>query len=472
MGLEGSARPPARRRLRLAAVVFSAVLVAGAVPGLASGQEEEFVNGSGYASAQILRVGPTAARLSLAPILGLSLADYLSTLGRGQASAADWAAIGIAEPALPENTPLVKVESTGPDGRIENAVANCSQTNEPDEYSSRCFVAGGEAGGGGGGLMELFARARTTPFGESRFRLAAFEVPGLINMGKGHATATSGIVDGNIRESTAVVEISGLDFAGGAVKLSGLHWEAVQRTGVGGEVETVTGKFTVQGASAGGVPLPILGGDLESVIGPLNAALAPTGFAMTLPEVQKLGDVARVTPLAIEIIDSPLGRQFLAPIISELQPIRDPLIQELITGEDAPFKDASAAVLIADLTLGIATGASQLHIELGGANAFTEGERFENPFFSLPELPPVVGSLGSIFTPGTAGTQGTPGTPGVQDTGELVAALPQSPAQRTVPGDKGGVAVMVGLIGLIAAAGLAAADWYRMRTARRLAAGG
>lgn len=457
MGLDEFAGSIPRRRLRWAAVAFSAVLVAGVVPGLASGDEEEFVAGSGYASAQILRVGPTAARLSLAPVFGLSLADYLNTLGRGQASVADWAAIGIAERALPDNTPFVKVEST------QDGAAG----------GKREFVAGGtDSSGNGGGLMELFARATTAPFGESRFRLASLTIPGFIEVGEGVARTSSGVVDGDARVSTAVAEIGSLDFGGGAVKMTGLRWEAVQRTGSGGK--KVTGKFTIQGASAGGVPMsiPAEGSDLEPLLVALNTALAPTGFVIRPPEVETLGGVARVTPLSFEIVNSPLGRQFLAPIVEAIQPIRDPILAGLFTGEDAPFADASAAVLIADLTLGIASGSSQLHIELGGANAFTEGERFTNPFAFLPELPPNVGAVETVFTPGSPGSPGSPGRPAVKDTGELVAALPQTPAGRTVPGDKGGVAMVVGLIGLIVAAGLAAADWYRMRTARHVTAGG
>lgn len=460
---------PSRRRVRFAAVLSAAVLLSGLAPGLASGQEEEFVNGSGTALAQVMRVGPTAGRLSLAPIFGLSLSDYLSTVGRGQAAAADWAAIGIAEPSLPENTPSVKVSSTGDKTLVmQDEGSQCTHHDTSDTFSTRCFLLGAsDADGNGGGLIDLFAKAAQTPSGTSTVNIASFTIPGLIDIGQGRAVTSSGVVDGKLRVSKATVDLSSLQF--GPVTLEGLHWEALQQTGATDADKKVEGLFSLGGASIGGLPI---GADtLEGVIGPINTALASTGFAIQLPEVTKLGDFARVTPLAIEIVDSSLGRQFLAPIVADLQPIRDPLIAALFTGPDAPLADASAAVLVADLTLGIATGSSQLHIEFGGANAFTEGERFVNPFLNAPPFLPSVGGAQTVFEPGTPGTTGTAGTTGtVQDTGELIA-LPGTAGGKTVPGDKGGVAVMVGLIGLLVAGALAAADWYRMRTAR-LAAGG
>src|SRR3954451_17209623 len=100
---------PLRRLLAVAICGFSLAMLA---PGWAGGAENDFIAGSGNSYAQVLRVGPTAGRLSLAPVVGLSLADYLDTAGRGEASVADWAAIGVSEAALPDNTPTVRVVST------------------------------------------------------------------------------------------------------------------------------------------------------------------------------------------------------------------------------------------------------------------------------------------------------------------------------------------------------------------------
>ncbi|MEX2394104.1 MAG: hypothetical protein WD826_06465, partial [Actinomycetota bacterium] len=127
-------------------------------------QDDEFVPGSGTAYAQIYRVGPTAGRLSLAPIFGLSLADYLNTVGRGETKVADWAGIGVAERSLPDNTPFLRVSSTDKDA--EKGVTQ--------------VVAGSSDGETGGGIAEMYARATDAPFGESRFRMGTMSVPGLI----------------------------------------------------------------------------------------------------------------------------------------------------------------------------------------------------------------------------------------------------------------------------------------------------
>jgi hypothetical protein len=270
---------------------------------------------------------------------------------------------------------------------------------------------------------------------------------------------------GKLRESKAVVTIDAIDFAK-TVKLQALRWEAVHRSTAGGK-RTITGSFSVGQASIGPVALdvPVGSGNLSSILGPINTALAPTGFAIVQPKFSSDGGVADVSPLSFQIVNSALGRQFLAPILEAAQPIRQPLTDAIIQGSGG---EASIAILVADLTLGIFSGSSQLHIEIGGANAYTEGQRFSSPFGPGGFRPPPVGPQ-SVFVPGRRGQPAVPGTtPTTDQAAELTAALP--PSQRTVPGDKGGIAVAVGIVGLAAALGLAGADWYRMRASRRSAA--
>src|SRR5581483_12497087 len=300
---------------RLRAIVVLGAALTGLVSGSARGDTGGFVAGSGNAYAQFVRVGPTAARLSLAPTLGLSLADYSGTVGRGQASSADLAAIGVAQPCLDANVPRLRVTSEDPG-------ASKGKTS---------YVAGQTDGSGdGGGLGQLFARATKDPYGESSFRFGAFAIPGLINVGGGFAHTTAGVIKDSVRLATSTVEISSVDLGGGAVKLGGLRWEATQQTSDKGR--KVTSRFTVGSASIGGVPmnLPVGGGDLNAILGPLNAALAPTGFAIQPPVNDSLSGVASMSPLSIQIVNSPLGRQTLAPTLAALQPIREPLAAQLI----------------------------------------------------------------------------------------------------------------------------------------------
>src|SRR5204863_2072182 len=111
--------------------------------------------------------------------------------------------------------------------------------------------------------------------------------------------------------------------------------------------------------------------------------------------------------------------KYLAPALEGVQPIREPVTQALI---DQSQGQASVGILAADIVLGVASGSSQLHIEFGGVNAYTEGEKYANPFSNAASLPnlssaPVVNNVVSQGQPavpatvGTAGTAGTPGTP-------------------------------------------------------------
>jgi hypothetical protein len=427
---------------------------------------EEFINGSGSGYAQIYRVGPTAGRLSLAPIFGLSLSDYLSTVGRGETKAADWAGLGVAECSLPRNTPSLKIAST---------------QKGAEEGKSEAFI-----GSPGTGAGEMFVRATKAPLGESRFRLSVLDVPGLLEAKDSESRTVTGLV-GHVRESRAISEIGSLTIAD-TIVLKGMKWESIQRTG---DKKTVAGTFTIEGASIAGVPLPVPSdGDMATLVGPINTALAPTGFAISIPKFSGNAGQAEVTPLSLDIVNSPLGRQFLAPILEAAHPARKEITDlfldlskqlvdtgKIVTGplnegtractDDTrvpEVPDLSVGLLAADLTTGIASGSSQLHIELGGTRAFTEGETFDNPFGTPDLAPSAVSPARTEFTPGKPGTPAVPGTPG--DEGVLTAA-PQVPGTRTIPGDRGGVAVAVGLIGLAVAIGLAVGDWYRMRASRR-----
>ena len=75
---------PFRRTAIASIVAIVATTAAWSFPGFA-GAQEEFVPGSGRAKATIVRVGPSASQLSLAPSVGVALTDYTNTVGRGEA---------------------------------------------------------------------------------------------------------------------------------------------------------------------------------------------------------------------------------------------------------------------------------------------------------------------------------------------------------------------------------------------------
>ena len=477
------------KTLRRAAAAGAATMVVGTLltQALPVAAQDTFVAGSGRADAKLLRMGPSAGRLSLAPTIGLSLADYVGTLGRGESRTADFAALdGSVPEEMKAELPTVRAESTDEDAGTPHTATTAGTPSE-----SPIRVGGSEQS----------ATATKDPKGSSSYTLGAYGVPGVFEVGSSTAEAHAAVVGGKTREAVGTTKVSSIKLGGGVVTLTGLTWEAIQRTGEGA---ATIADFRVEGVTIGGgtsgglVPVPLPpqkltvpegGTGFDAVLPQINAALKPTGLIVLAPTRSTDGGLARVGPLAVQIADSEIGRTTLGPILGRLQPIRDPITGALINA-DAEF---STAVLLADVAVGIFSGAGRMDIEFGGASAFTEGTVYDSPFgsfdfgsFTLPEASGESFSLGgtdSSTLDGTAGatTFGATGT-GIGSTGAGTAAPTAAPSgsggaerqtatpvanARSVPGKRGGIAALIGLTGLLAALGVASLDYRRIRSNRR-----
>ncbi|HVM10574.1 MAG TPA: hypothetical protein VM345_19095 [Acidimicrobiales bacterium] len=465
-------RPRPARALAVLAVGLVGSAGALAMP---AGANEDFVVGSGRADARILRAGPAAGQLALAPTFGLSLADYVGSLGRGEARVADYAALdGSIPPELKAQAPEVRTESTE-----ENAAAGKSKTFMGTPAGSPITI----------GAMEQKSRATKDPQGSSSVTLGAIGIPGVIEIGASTATSSAGVIEKKAREARGVTTIESLKLGGGAVTLNGLTWEAVQRTGEGAKVD---GSFRVEGLTIAGtkVPVPSNGADLAAVLPQINAALKPTGLVLDAPTVSKDGDFARVTPLGVRMVNSQAGQTVVAPVVGALQPAREPVTGAIINN----CSQCKSAILVADVLAGVVTGGGRFDLELGGTTGFTEGVRYESPFnfdfsglgggasndfggdFAGAEGFGDVGSSPSSFESSAASFGGTtspvgttgassPAAPGVGSGGSTgTLAATNSPI---APGTKGGAAALIGLAGLLGAIALGAADFRAIRAARR-----
>lgn len=454
--------------LALACLALGA-LVAGSPAG--AGAEEDFVLGSGNAQAQLVRIGPAAGRLALAPTIGLSLADFLNTLGRGESRIFEWGALDGSVPAdFKSRTPSVRVQSTD-----EKKSADASPMGTP---AGAPFTAA---------LMQQHADAQVTPVGHSTFTFGTFAIPGAVEMSGGVAESVAGVVRDGVREAHATVRIGKLVLGGGAATLTGLKWEAIQRTGA----ETVTtASFSVEGATAGGQTLaPPKPDQVGTFFATINTALAQTGLVLDPPATSTSGGLASVSPLGIRMVNSPIGNTAVAPVVGALQPARQPVTDGLITN----CAQCSSGVLVADVFAGVVTGGGRFDLELGGANGYTEGNRYDVPFnfdfssFSSSDVgvtndfapgssdffagdamtdfgPPAVG-LGT--TTATASTPATAATPSVSTKSPGLKGVTASSTRPPAPGKKGGAAAAVGLVGLLGALALAGADYRSIRSARR-----
>jgi hypothetical protein len=467
---------------RAGAVTALTALAAGALAFMPSGAgaADEFIAGSGMAQAQILRAGPAASQLALAPTVGLSLADYLGTTGRGDARVFEWGALDGSIPQdLKDQTPSVRVTST----------------DEGAEQGKDGAFAGVPSGSPfSAGAIQQHADANKQPVGHSVVKMAGFSLPGAYEFSGGTAETTAGIVKAGTREAHATTKIGRLALGGGAVVLTGLKWDTVQRTGADA---TTTGSFSIEGITIGGQTLaPPSADQLGAAFTAINTALAPTGLVLDPPRVSKDGGIASVSPLGIRIINSSVGNTVAGPVVGALQPVREPVTGAVLNGPPPPdpLPGPATAILLADVFAGVATGAGRFDAELGGVSGYTEGTKYEGYNFDftsgfadlgasndfaggsfasdLGSSPSSAGATidstsrgsstgsarGATSAAPTAGTR----TPGAQQ------ALTAASTRSVKPlGKKGGAAVLVGLVGLLGALGLAGADYRTMRAGRR-----
>jgi hypothetical protein len=329
---------------------------------------------------------------------------------------------------------------------------------------------------------------------------------------QGRTEANTGVVGGRAREAHAMTTIDRLDLLGGMITLVDLRWEATQRTGEG---ERADGGFTVGSVLLQGKPLPAPptlptvpgsnGSPLPDPLVALNTALAPSGIALVAPHFESVGGIAQVSPMSLRFADSALGRVVLGPIVGALQPLRDPIVGGLL----AASCDFGTAVTVGDVAASVLTGSGGISFDFGGVTATTEGEQYDNPLAgglgddggggdlgALPALGPEPAPATALSGPAldsglpaaTTAESGLPtgdgltGSSGGGSGSGSRPALGAAPSgdeaafanpgvlgstSHHLPGHKGGRAVAVAALALIAVAALAAADALHLRRASR-----
>ncbi|HZQ84268.1 MAG TPA: hypothetical protein VFA83_05500, partial [Acidimicrobiales bacterium] len=197
--------------------------------------------------------------------------------------------------------------------------------------------------------------------------------------------------------------------------------------------------------------------------------------------------VVTVQPLRLRIDHSPLGQAVVAPAVTAAQPVRQPILDlyNQTVGCDAPVGQVQGvgqvgrgAVLPSDIALSALTGTGGFVVELGGGSATTEGTSYTNPFDAAGP-PPDLGGVAPVADASTPtgdvlGTSITGAVDGGATTPPAETSLTPGPAATlasipaSVPGSRGGTAVVMGLLGLLAVAGVALADYLRIRRGDRV----
>ncbi len=471
---------PVAIRVGLGLVVVAGISLTQLSAGSTSGADTSFVNGTGTASAQGIAVAPTTGGLNYAITLATSIAAYQNSQSQALSQTIDLGAIGTsleaegcnnAPPTIPKADvpPPVQAEST-------NGTQTVSDT----------ITAATTATGIGVGVEN--ATASLVPQSSSNTSTAALAVPGgLISIAGATSAASSGIVNGNTRESTATSDIAGISIENNTIVLGGLHWSAVEESGA---ITKASGTFSLGSLTIAGVSVPLSIPDPSSILSIINTALSPIGINIQWPEMSTLSDgTVQISPLVIGLDNNTLGQEVVGANLSKVQTLRDAIVNAALNADC----NLDSEITVADIAVGPLAGGGNLNINLGGASALTTDAVSVNPFGAgtNPLGTSTIGSGNtgvtldtgaSGFTPDSLGT--TPPTLGnttTPTTGTSSGGKAQSlgPTQKTVNcislGPAGGgcvkrnAALPIGLVALGVVVALAAWDYLRQRRRTRLA---
>ena len=213
--------------------------------------------------------------------------------------------------------------------------------------------------------------------------------------------------------------------------------------------------------------------DMDALESALNTLLAPSGITISFPRIQRIlepNDLIRVTPMQIELRDSPAGKTVLGPVLQLSREQRSQLFDSLVKA----YCQSAAVLLVGDVGLSVASGTGFLTVDIGGVEASSADLVVGNPFGSgvipppqnlpsapdgptvTPAAPPAVGS-----SPALAGTPSAPATQPVASSGPL-----EEVCQSIHPNHEGcsrGAGTLAGVVGLFATVGVAGADLFRQR---------
>ncbi len=265
---------------------------------------------------------------------------------------------------------------------------------------------------------------------------------------------------------------------GGAVVLEGLEWRALHRTGAEAaeQARFSLGAVVVQGQR---FSLPE-GSDqpLRDAIAAAEPVLRPLGLHLQLPEPRIEAGISEISPLRVRVADSEVAR-VLAPALEAAQPGRDAVVDAVRSASE----EGDAALLVADVALGVVAGGSSLDVELGGASARTaeSAGRFEFASFDLSgggagfDLAAGGPTPARLTSPGTGGGIGaTLAGGGRAPAVPAVGSQPSAPvrsdstvdlATRIPASSDGGAGPLlpIGVATLAAAACFIAIDYRRLR---------
>jgi len=421
----------------------------------------------------VSKVAPGVGNLELGMTFATSVTQVTNSLAQATSQMGDLGLIGSSLTAEGcDGSSNIRPDQLPQPTSVDNRDGDASAERDESESGDAPLAAG---------RMQVEA-TEDPPGSRARTTSAAFGSPGVLEVGGGTSEAATRVLPGEGREAVATVT-SSLDLGGGVLRMDGMRWSAHHRTGVEPLAE---GTFEIGRAAAAGVPLPT--DDLGVLQEGINTALAQTGISIALPKVQRLvepSDLIRVTPMRIEMRDSPAGKTLLGPALDVTREQRVQLFDSLV--EQAC--DLAGVLLVGDVGISVLAGTGFLTVEIGGVEAASSDLEIGNPFgsFSPPvaevatlpapggpdAVPAGSGSspAGGIAAPSTVpstGGSGQQALPPARRAGAVVELCESLHPNRDDCSE--GAAAVVGAVGILATIGMAGADVLRQRRCSSLEA--
>ncbi len=429
------------------AAVSAALLLGGLAPADALPPEPvPFGNGTATATAVVTKFTPGVGSFPTGLAGGVAITNVTNAIAQAQAETLDLGLIGLLLTALD----VVDGDDIPEPLFVDNRAGDTAASS--DEYP----IEGTTLGGGRKEVRALQAVPTATA---TSTLVSAYS--DAVAVEGGRAESVSEVIPGRARQGRASVTLD-VEIAG-LVKLSGLRWDVLHRTGEGARSD---GTFGLSAASIAGVPIPLE--PLAGAEAAINAALAPTGLSIQLPRVEHLTDpvdLVRVTSLRILFKDSPLGNALFGPALGLTRTQREQLFTDLTKADDLTV----GPLLAAEVATAIMSGSGFLAIELGGAQAssgpllipdVTPEALGPGALPTLPSLPPLPAS----GAPPSRTVVRAPAAVGpLEDRCESAHVLHPVGCSR-------GLLLPVGLAGLAAAIVIGALDIRRQRRLRPLLA--
>jgi hypothetical protein len=422
-----------------------------------------FSNGTASATAQSIKVNPTAASLSVGVTFGISLAGYTNEVAKAESRGIDLGVIGT---------------TLGSEG-CDRSPASLPYDKQPQPLDADSRSTDATAGQSGGETFygypipgfQKSVKATPKPFSEALTTVAPIGQSGLFEIGGARSDAITRVVDGTTREAIATSDIDAISILDGIVQLAGLHWEAVHRSGA---KEATTGTFTVGRVVVNGTALPIPPSDPTAVFAAVNTALKPLGIELLPPRTRVDRGIVFVDALAVAVVPSPTRDQLYGTLLGAAQPVRQAITDRML---EQSCKNGTY-ITLADIAVGSITGAGSFSIELGGVNAKTGELRrssflggIQPDFGAAPsaDLPPFTdGGIGTSVLPFTTDRSVVPEV--VNSTGTRAPAARATTAASIRPpkGSRGGRLAFLGAGVLLLLAAVAEGDRRKMRKAQRI----